>query len=979
MGVGSKARSARSSRNSSPAPSSEYDPAFPPNIKRSLTKNDTELAALSKLHVALRTLKETIVNEYGDDVLVECVLNEKKLLSGGGGDGGGNGGDNGMKNDTNNEDDEEGTPEEMNDKQKRLKKLSTAFLLRMKLRRRLLNRLARRLHRVAHILDGGPSISAPLPPQYGDVARRYVTEEAEKRGVAKQLLGSDFDNTQLIREKEVMKFINDEDEKKDVKATLDKQRSKRLGLDKYENKKDEEGEALDDLWNQYEKSESMDIEGKGKEEDEEEEEVEQKSDVDLLLQADEEDKPLLDKLVEYEPGYDKVYSAGPLPPLPSVTATSSSPTKKSNNVNGNAKKVVSSPSAAAEAAPAGEGKPGSPSSSSKQDAAETTTKLTMPIASTIDDHEVDDEGEFLDSINGTKNRLPFSLFGNSQCRTMHPMERATEWKRWTKEMCDKIPDQVTYDELGVGGVGMVFDLEERLKRKRDEESKDDVANNRGKGKVLKRGSPEKAKSDDDVNISGDDATANRGKGKVLKKSSPEKAKSEDTGDDMDGDVKMSNAGDDSKTKKSDEEKEGGTVATNKKDQVPKASTKTFSVTPVPSFHYQDLRRIRNLQSDMINNRKMQLQHEDLVNKQAYYDASFSRSLALQREKAKATEEYQFLVANHRNHVAAISQEARKQHAEAVSHWKERQVKLKTMKDELGEEQAFNRELTNDVLQDLKDRVCIRASDKLDGSGLGTHSLKKAVEEAKSNGDLAKEVSAIALGHMIDTVERRYNDMLANHTEFVPPITASPKTTVMDLKTGESVEEMYERMLKQSKNKLAQLEIAFKAAEEKRGTAWSQLNKAKAGNGGQDAAKAKPRSRKSTGSNYVRPNAAPRQSYPVQMMSQPQPGYVPQGYYQPQPGYNVSQMQAQAMVANAMGMSTQMMQQAQAQAQAQAQYQAQYRQQQLAQMQMMAQQQQQRQAAAAAQGGPAAAANQDQPSVGTDGGETKKQTQAEKYG
>ena len=377
---------------------------------------------------------------------------------------------------------------------------------------------------------------------------------------------------------------------------------------------------------------------------------------------------------------------------------------------------------------------------------------------------------------------------------------------------------------------------------------------------------------------------------------------------------------------------------------------------------------------------MQLQREDLVNKQAYYDASFSRSLALQREKAKATEEYQNLVTNHRNHQAAISQEARKQHAEAVSHWKERQVKLKTMKDELGEEQAFNRELTNDILQDLKDRVCIRASDKLDGSGLGTHSLKKVVEEAKSNDDLAKEVSAIALGHMIDTVERRYNDMLANHTEFVPPITASPKTTVMDLKTGESVEEMYERMLKQSKIKLAQLEIAFKQAEEKRGTAWSQLNKAKAGNGGQDAAKAKPRSRKSTGSNYVRPYAAPRQSYPVQMMSQPQPGYVPQGYYQPQPGYNVSQMQAQAMVANAMGMSTQMMQQAaQAQAQVQAQAQAQYRQQQLAQMQMMAQQQQQRQTASAAQGGPAAAANQDQPSVGTDGGETKKQTQAEKYG
>jgi len=48
------------------------------------------------------------------------------------------------------------------------------------------------------------------------------------------------------------------------------------------------------------------------------------SEVDALLRADEEDKALLDRLAEYDPGngYDKVYHIGPSappPPLPSAT------------------------------------------------------------------------------------------------------------------------------------------------------------------------------------------------------------------------------------------------------------------------------------------------------------------------------------------------------------------------------------------------------------------------------------------------------------------------------------------------------------------------------------------------------------------------------------------------------------------------------------------------------------------------------------
>ena len=79
MGRGSTARANNRSSSRYQAPT-QFDPQYSPNIKRSLSKNDVELAALTKLHIALRTLKSAIIDEFGDEVLVECVLNEKKEL-----------------------------------------------------------------------------------------------------------------------------------------------------------------------------------------------------------------------------------------------------------------------------------------------------------------------------------------------------------------------------------------------------------------------------------------------------------------------------------------------------------------------------------------------------------------------------------------------------------------------------------------------------------------------------------------------------------------------------------------------------------------------------------------------------------------------------------------------------------------------------------------------------------------------------------
>jgi len=822
MGRGSTARANNRSSSRYQAPT-QFDPQYSPNIKRSLSKNDVELAALTKLHIALRTLKSAIIDEFGDEVLVECVLNEKKELLALAGSSKNGGGDKSKKiND--------GTPATASDddvftsiidtldetQQKRLRQLSTAFLLRMKLRRRLLNRLARRLHRVAHVVDGGIQITAPLPPTYGDAVRTYITEESEKSGVALKVLGT-FDDVKLIRESDVKEFVNKEDERKEIMAKLSEQRMKRLGI---------EGVDGDD--------DSMN--------------VEPKSDLDLLLKCDEEDKPLLDKLVTYEPGYDKVYSTGP-PPLPAVS--SSSPSKKSKSSPSKSKgkdknksssvvvdKAPSSPSSATStkdvSSPSGSKQ--SSTAASKED----QINITKPIASTTDDHEVDEEGEFVQTQDGIMKRLTFSIHGGQSQRAMHPGDRVSEWKRWTKEMCDRIPDQVTYDELGVGGVGMVFDLEGRVKRKRDDGSEKAVAapreeDNRGKGKVLKRNnSPEKAKDNEDDNNSKEE------------------------------DVTMGDAANDPKEAKSKEKKEEEEEETDKKDES-KVSTKTFSVTPIPSFHYMDLRRISNHQAELVQVCNQQSSAEIIAKAQVVYDEAYALSVQLQKDIAAGKGESQKMHVEHKQALDAIANSSRMQAADARTHWTSRQAKLNQMKEELGEEQAFVKNVCNDVLQDLKDRVCIRVPDMNEQihSGLGSKRLEMEATKARTNDDANRDSAANVLGHMIDTVERRHNDMLADYDKFVQPKISDDRSTIADPKTGQTVEQQLKVQREKMAAKIQKLEADFADAEKKRGAAWQALTQAKSSAG--QMTKQQSRSRKSTSSSSY---TAARQ-YPVQQQQQQQ--------------------------------------------------------------------------------------------------------------
>ena len=727
---------AKASRSSGvPVATSPFDPGYPANLKRSLARNDVELAALAKLHTSLRVLREAIVAEFGEDGLIRMVLRHKDQLK-----------DGGLKPPTVQPEQlaMEGNDETTNrlldndtasPPPPRHEKLSSAFFLRMKLRRRLLNRLARRLHRVADSMDYGTrNVEAPVPPLYGDQMRRFVKDDENGQPIITA------EGAKNVRGVEVDEFIKAEEEMLEVKKTLEERRQQRTVavIENDEDKMDEDTP----------------------------------SPVDLLLKDDEEDKPLLDKLVEYEVGYDKVYTLGKPtpPPLPS-------PSKKSKS-----KPLVDN-------AKADDKKDTSPgqkkdSTQGKETNDVGVVSMTLPIVDTADTHKISEGGEGNHDSQDIS-RVPYHSFNG---RAPPPVERATEWKRWTKEICDRIPDQVTFDDLGVGGDGVIFGLEARLESTKRKAGEDDVASNRGKGKVLRRSEEEREE---------------------------EKPKEG-------GDVDMADA-----NKKEDGKEETDKENTNENEkELTAKNAKPFSLKPVPSFYQQDLQRVKIIQNELIRFSNIYEKRELCQMAQKSYDNSYKVSVTLQQEKARLTGIIEKMTRKHQYDLAGLQQQAKHQIAQARAHWERRQWQLQDTKKKYGEEGALVRSVCNDILLEAKDRIEVRFAPPMPGRG--SPQTAKAAFVAKQVGDEEKEEVANVLGHIVDCVDRRYLDMLFNHPKsFIPPPIANENTVVANSETGETLVEMQKRERAALNAQLEKVETEFKVAEQKRTAAWAALNKAKA--------------------------------------------------------------------------------------------------------------------------------------------------------
>ncbi|KAL7522157.1 hypothetical protein ACHAWX_006853 [Stephanocyclus meneghinianus] len=866
----------------SPVPPSESHPSHPSNLQRSLARNDLEIAALSKLNSALRILRQSIVDEFGEDTLIEIATNTIK------------------KRKQSNESLDEGNAED-----ERLKQLSASFNLRMKLRRRLLNRLARRLHRVAYLMDNG-DVSPPQPPSYGDEVIRFKMDEEE--------------NVRLVDEEEVRMFVEGEERKKEVRREIEERREKRR-LESLERKYDLNS-AEDTSAALVTSSENVQLSINAHKAN--------ASKLDLILRGDHEDQSLMNELVEYEVGYDKTI----------VTDVSSADNKVINTFN--------------------------------------------PIATTIDDHEVNEEGEFVLEKSAETQRINFSMNAFNK-RIVPPRERSLEWKRWVKETSVKIPNQVTFEDIGVGGEGMLFDLEKRLddaKRKRSEAMEE---SSKGKGKILRLkvafddageengGNDEKFlrrngtcdNPDDKVKSEENEGKENCGEGKFSeqrekedvtggvggdksrsdgkmrisrrsssfddlgvvdeteenesgvdfskgneKKSKPEKKDSDiETGsdflsvdenqekDEANDNIGKSNllnkksseetleTGDGNDAQKSenedllnDDSADGGNKLVDEESgreiissqmnheevgvEVPEAKpakrhSRIFSLVPVPSFYAQDLRRVQLIQMDLYQSGEMVNLQRRYDKAQAAYDEAFKKSMELQQTKASALAEYQKTVERQQVQLNAIKQNASKTILRAKQFWEHTQREFEQFRRILGESNLQVRLEVKDTLYGLIDRVVVRECVR---ESTGTKLTRNEIRHASSSSgerQTSRATVATVLGHIVDSVDRRHKELLARHDEFIPPFVDTEHSTIVDPKTNETMDKAFKRVQSQLTQRKAKIDKAFADAEKARAAAWADVVKYKAMLGDSASAKPKPRSRKSSaGTKSIAPVAAP---------------------------------------------------------------------------------------------------------------------------
>jgi hypothetical protein len=84
--------------------------------------------------------------------------------------------------------------------------------------------------------------------------------------------------------------------------------------------------------------------------------------------------------------------------------------------------------------------------------------------------------------------------------------------------------------------------------------------------------------------------------------------------------------------------------------------------------------------------------------------------------------------------------------------------------------------------------------------------------------------------MIDSVDRRHQEILQDNAEFVPQVLTSPDNVIASLETGETMAQRRTRTEREMRAKIAEFDVEFKDAERKRSETWLKLRKTK-GDGG----------------------------------------------------------------------------------------------------------------------------------------------------
>ena len=445
-----------------------------------------------------------------------------------------------------------------------------------------------------------------------------------------------------------------------------------------------------------------------------------------------------------------------------------------------------------------------------------------------------DEEEYKDNIGAT-------------IRNMNTKEKATERKRWQVEFLSKIPDQPTFEELGMKH--RVFGLEERKKLKQDGSATEQAKVAAGEDGVVKKEhvvGAEEIKADAemmDVELDTSmkpDVSEKKPKSVDIKLDPAEGVPS--APNDKDG----VNGEDENIEEIKIEKKKEETIL----DEFIKK--KSFSLDPIPSFHDQDYRRALMIHSDLISNSLQESSRKIIADATADYNEAFRMSTEYQNNKLALETEKEQALANWR-HKAQIVERARILAYREWQHDKKQfanqQLQMKRVKYQ-SQGKAFTNEHSLALQMDEKgivrralsgavDRVVIRNAPM--EQARGTNYTSSCIN---SNDPIMSQV-ATSLGHCVDVVvnrvERRWvstsvlDDMKGEEYPAFKFDDKDNKTIPLNEK-GEILEQINARVTAQ----LAQIAKHLNTCEQARAQKWSKLMKAKAEAEGSSAQKQRAR-------------------------------------------------------------------------------------------------------------------------------------------
>lgn len=788
----------------------EHYPVYRAFLMRSLDRCDSELAAMVELNRSLHTAKESIVETCGEATLLDIGQGLVKLGA---------------------NDELEGSkiPEQGQE-------LCVDFLLRMKLRRKILNRLSRRLGRLAHAMDG-EDVQPPPPPKYGDLrlhidpkAVEAFEERFRRQEQAMKILDmrhetyippkEEEEETQETKpaaaqgenttdEQGTSAKANEAKSSDNVDKVVEEQESKGNehgageATEAQESKEDEDGKAktmehkgtedVTDEAKNVEESAPGDA-GKPTEKPEEEkssDQPEEKTEGSAYAAKPEEDVVMSENRSDAEEG-------------PKTSEASKEDGREAEAVKSDEKAEGTAETQGEQQQAESESKPDGVTSVTGEKTTEETKSATDEQPAEQADDAVDSdlltEEDYIDALKDYDEAYTKEIFASSGTvkypiltrgdeadhhhikygggigaahRTMSAKDREMEFKRWQTAVLQRIPDQPSFQELGLAN--RVFFLEERRKRVAEE-----AAMSPSKRKKAKK---EEAVDDSDSDKDLDDDVEMKEADEDDEDYEAEKAKDEDVDD-----SEMDDKDDDDDTKSKTKE-EG------KADFAPVKPVKPISLVAVPSFHEQDTKRVRMIHAELMATSMHDHARLRIGEATNEYNEAFRRSNDLYNHRMKVQAD-----------LAHVSQETR--------------MHLSQLKHEFFQEVAAKRSRW-----EVRHREHALAS-LPSAQGIAAKGTPRSAAAANHPNQIVSGVGK-ALSDIVDSVVAR-TESGGNNQNPIEPFQPPPMPDFMQtvLPSGEKLGERQERLEGHMRVKLTDLGSKLHASEEERKKAWKKLLKVK---------------------------------------------------------------------------------------------------------------------------------------------------------